>query len=432
MAKRKLSLLLLSLLAQPVLLALSGPAAQAADPFLLAGQDKRSFDAEDQPFQFYFWLPDAKWAPALNFVCVTHSLNPLIEPTIPVQIDEEGLLYRIDLRSMQWRAADWQRVLTEHHPYRGYSLVVSGQWFIQHVLDMGESQSAFDLIYGDSKPATAEEFLDFFEVNRGLTFATARVTDKSKVNLSGRRWVEHHPAPNGYQFAARNPASLTSAADPLNHPGGDFRQAEVEYVVGYSKTSLKTFRRGAFQFWFVSGADGKFKAVGDPKILEDTTRFKGRASVTMSGSCVQCHANGVEPIEDNLVAEVRRDMASSMTSPAAAAIALLHFGEIDRTILRAQEDFLAGIKAACGEEHDGKTITRLIDECVMDYIGRVDLERAARELWTTPQDVQDRITILSNTEGNKIPASLIGMGLGIPAPRDAFAQYFTVLYKTGG
>ena len=418
---------------------LTNPAALARS----AIADRQQFAEADHPFITYI-VADDTTAHVLFWILASTSTTAEIELCRPSLVSPG--LWRLDIRNLGWRHEDWKAVLEDPdgsavHPYGGYSMVVRGDWLVTDILDTQLSAAAHEdgiasyyrLLYQGKPPATESEFLKFWEIDGNVERHRGQIEGLSQVNRRGRRWIERRDRHGGYFWITRDSLALTTESDPLERPDGGFVHDGSEAIVGIEKLSSSTYERGAIQFYALFDGQGKLVNEAPVQLVEDGTRFRNVASIRTWGSCLKCHVEGIRPLEQNSLVDLanKYNTLTLSTDPNLLAnIRRFHFGSLATDVSRNQQDYAAGVKMVT----NGWNVEQLIEAVetvVRGYDAPLDLEKAARELGTTPALLKKSILAYAQLREGKpvypIPSGIAVLVYGGECSRDLFAQQFGLL-----
>ena len=413
-------------------------------------EDSKQFvvDGKRSP-SIYYIVADPVTNGVLRWVLTSSSVQPEVELCVPQPVAPN--LYRIDIDALGWRFEDWKQVLSVH-PYGGFSMLVRGDWLVTEILDCALSASQHEdgipayyrLLYRGKPPQNEQELLAFWEIDDVVTRRRGAIEGVSQVNRRGRRWIESRSRHDGYFWITRDSLRLNVGSDPLEDPSGKtFAHDGSEAIIGLNKVSSDGFTTGAVQFYHLGNGKGETVFEAPVQLVEDSTRFRNVASIRTWGSCLQCHVEGIRPIDENVVLSLN-DKYGIWTVPAdgknnqvLADIRRFHFGDLSREIRRNSEDYEAGVKMVTGW-----TVRELIEateSVVRGYDAALTLEKAALELGTTADLLKTNLIEYSQLREGKFafgaPAGLLMMAGGGTASRDLFAQQFSFLdnlVKHGG
>jgi len=415
-----------------------------------ARQDAQQFAADGKFSRYHYYLvADEVTNGVLRWVLSSTSLQPEIEQCLPTPIVPG--LYRIYLGTplneeqtkfdggLGWRHEDWFEVL-KAHPYGGYGIMVRGDWLLTDILDAALSASQHEdgiptydrLLYRGKPPKTEAELLKFWEIDDVKQRHRGAIEGISQVNRRGRRWIETRDRHEGYFWITRDATALSVGSDPLEDPTGGFRHDGSEAIVGLSKVSTRSFERGSVQYYWLGNGAGTTVYEAPVQLVEDSTRFRNVPSIRTWGSCLQCHLEGIRPLDSNALVELHQKygVLGASTNPALLAdIRRFHFGSLTRDIERNQEDYAAGVRM-----HTGWTVKELVEavkSVVEGYDASLTLAKASLELGVSPEILRERLIGYSGLSEGKFafgaPAGLLVLVNGGTCSRDLFAQQFSFL-----
>ena len=407
-------------------------------------EDSKQFmvDGKRSP-DVYYLVADDVTNGVLRWVLSSTSLQPEMELCFPVPVARN--LYRIDITQLGWRHEDWKQVLSVH-PYGGYSLLVRGDWLVTELLDCQLSASQHEdgipayyrLLYRGQPPQNEQELLKFWEVDGNETRRRGAIEGVSQVNRRGRRWIETRSRHDGYFWITRDSIALRVGSDPLENPSGqNLAHDGSEAIIGLTKTSSTGFATGSVQYYWLGNGSAGTVFEAPVQLVEDSTRFRNVASIRTWGSCLQCHVEGIRPLDENLILQLNDKYgiwqvpADGQSNQILADIRRFHFGDLSREIKRNQEDYEAGVRL-----HTGWTVRELIEateNVVRGYDANLTLAKAARELGVSPELLKKRLIEYSQLREGKFtfgaPAGLLMLVGGGTCSRDLFAQQFDFLDK---
>jgi len=368
-------------------------------------------------------------ANALAFMVASTSSQPIIEYCIPVQVSET--LYHIDLRQLRWDYREWIHILKSRYPYYfgdDWPLVVRADWLLVELSDAEQSDTHYRLLYGRRVPRTMADFRKFWKVgeqDKNLFFGM--VEGKSGIAKKQTRWIENLPILRGYYWQTKDTLQLDQASDPLDNIDGNFKHDGQEAIAGIPKVSLKTGTRGTLQVYLLAQgnrnaatADQKVdKADGD--LVEDYSRFRGKPQVRTAGSCIQCHALGInEPTQNELKEIIRIGVdVFAKGKGLQERLELFHLSDVGKEITRNQEDFADGVKITNGL--DPQANGEAFKKAVTNYDKTLTLEDAAREVFATPEELKLALAYASQVGQQRVVRSrLAALAHGKPMRREAW------------
>ena len=353
---------------------------------------------------------------ALAFAMASNTTQPIIERCLPQHVG--GTVYHFDLRNLRWDRTRFRKILEKRHHYGGYQIVIRPDWLIVELTDASESDTHYQLLYGEP-PKTRDEFFAAWAVNTTKEHSFGLVEGQSGVSVSGQRWLESFTVPRGYAWGTRDVFQLEKGKDPLEAPDGDFKHDGEEHIVGIAKMSIATGERGSLQAYFLCDGDGKRVDKADPDLVQDHSKFRGNSAIRTSGSCIQCHFAGLNDPTQNLLRDLlaRGVRLKTHEQQKAEEIEIFHLSDIGRDIRRANEDFATGVRITNGL--DVHANLRAFRRAIAFYDRPVSIEQAARELYSSVRDVRYVLGLQ-----NEVGARLALLAEGEAIPRTVWEQHY--------
>lgn len=398
-----------------------------------AAQDRATLPPADWPFTYYTTTqriedPDQQRSAAVGLRLVMASLapQPVLEECLPVEVTPT--LSRWDMRRLGFRAEDWA-TLTAADPYRTtpYPLVSRADWILLQLADANENLAYYRLALGGVVPKTRDEALKLLGVTttRQLTFGM--VEGDSGVSVQRVRLLTNFPILRGYAWGTKDVLSLEAHKDPLEQLEGDFQHDGEEWIIGRQKISTGARVRGALQWYFLSDGAGKIVHKAPVNLVEDHSRFRGLAEIRTPGSCIQCHKQGINaPTLNAFVKEIEAGVDRYAKPKDQAFLEQFHLGDLQTEIRRNNDDFGAIVALACG--CDAQEAGSRFTAAIARYDEPLNLERAARELYTTPENLRQALA-LSSGAGSKFTARIAGLAHGQVIPREAFEEAWFAIWQ---
>lgn len=373
----------------------------------------------------------AKCNATLAFVVASSSSQQIIEKSTPYSV-QDGL-FRIDLRDLKWDWRQWHKVLARY-PYNRrpdqLPLVIRADWLVLQLVDTTQSNAYYLLLYGRDD-LTRNDFLRVWNVNNDATSHFGIIT-RSEASLgpavSGIRFIENRPTgTRGSAWGTRDSAVTRGVSDPLESLDNKFRHDAEEWLVAMPKQSLATGKRGSLLAAWLNDAKGKRQEEAPPSIVTDHLGFRGQKAIRNWGSCVGCHANG---INDPGVSELRQYIAAGVDVYATPKklqeqIELFHLSDAGKQIVRDNEDFAAGVAMCNGLS--GEANAEAFAGTIEGYDRDVTLEVAAAELYTTPAELRLALAWASQS-GLRLGARLSGLAHDRPLSRAAWEDHWYAAY----
>lgn len=399
--------------------------------------DRAQYPASEHGYLYYVSTShlageqQAKCEATLAFVVASSTQQQIIEKATPQRV--QAGLYRLDLRELKW---DWRHWLTlvKRYPYNRspdkLPLVIRADWLVLQLVDTTQSNAHYLLLYGrDDLDRNA--FLKAWGVNNDAASHFGVITRSVAANgpaVSGIRLVENRPtATRGSAWGTRDSAKIDIKSDPLEHLDGNFLHDAEEWLVAMPKQSLTTGKRGSLLAAWLNDAKGKRQEEAPPSIVTDHLGFRGQKAIRNWGSCVGCHATG---INDPGVSELRQYIAAGVDVYAtpkklAEQIELFHLSDAGKQIARDNEDFAAGVAMCNGLS--GEANAEAFTGTIEGYDRDVTLEVAAAELYTTPAELRLALAWASQS-GLRLGARLSGLAHDRPLSRSAWEDHWYAAY----
>ena len=196
-----------------------------------------------------------------------------------------------------------------------------------------------------------------------------------------------------------------------------------EWIVGIPKLSLATGRRGVLQVYLLSDGRGNRVDRAPINLVEDGTRFRGLAEIRNPGSCIQCHAEGLNRPSENAIANYVLTGAQlyATTVEDRARIEAFHLGDAETAIARANDDFGAMVEELTGLAP--KAAASAFRNSIDRYDADLTLEDAARELGVSPATLRNAIAQQTGL-ANPLPARIAGLAHGRKVSRTAWESLY--------
>ncbi len=268
---------------------------------------------------------------------------------VPVAIDTEKTILRIDIRDFKWSADDWETLIAGCYPYALRDVDVAGE---REIASSTTSQCGIVrvdwFVFAAAQPPLYHELLKIPNTEQELE---QQIGVNSKANLlagrcvragfrnsgvsQGNRLIERHEGTSGmywksYDFTPlrrdgqhdlfRSPlgpvgAGLTQNADrEFAHDGGEFIFTLPNGLHGY----------------MLATADGKRIDRGPTEIVQDKSR---EDRVVINGiSCMSCHDHGIKDAREKKTGRHQGDLLEDEVGPVALKAGL------DRSETQAVQD----------------------------------------------------------------------------------------------
>lgn len=362
---------------------------------------------------------------ALAFAVAGASSQPTIEECTPAGIGNG--LYRLDLISLRW---DWRALhkVLASYPYHDHGklpLVVRADWLVVQLSDSTQSDAYNLLLYGKER-ITRDEFLKFWGVNNAVESHFGVITKKTpqSPNVAAIRWIENRPTnTRGSAWGTRDSAEINLRSDPLQHLDGSFQEDAQEWLVSMPKISTRTGQQGMLLAAMLFDAKGNQQNEAPPSIVTDHHGFRGQSAIRNPGSCVSCHATGINPPASNELREYIFSGVDVYATPKEKqqAIDRFHFTETGKQISRDNEDFAITLAAINGL--DGATNAECYVGTIDGYDRAVTLETAAQELYIEPEELKLALAYYNNA-GYQLGVRLSGLPHGKAMPRETWEEVY--------
>lgn len=396
---------------------------------------RQQFPPEEWGYHYYLSCAaaapehQADLAVATRLMVASSSLQPIVERCTPQHVTPT--LLHIDLRDLQWSATDWAKVLAEY-PYSDahLPLVVRADWLLLQLSDQTEGDAYFRLLFGGARiPKQRDDWLDLLNVSRerGKGFDALRfglIESESGVAKQPARWMENHPTLGGYAWGTRDVLEVRRDTDPLENPDGGFAHDGEEWIVGIPKVDIASGDRGALQVYALANGAGRIVEEAPVDLVEDSTLFRSQRAVRNPGSCVQCHAGGLNAPTTNDFRQLIADGVDVVFLGDKAKqdqIEAFHLGRVEQSLERANEDFQAIVRRVTGV--DSTAATKAFKAAVNRHDAPLDLAATARELGATPDDWRRAIGYAS-TQTSTLPARVAGLAHGRTITRTAWEDTY--------
>lgn len=372
---------------------------------------------------------------ALTLTIASTSRQRILQRCVPVEVSQG--LYRINLADLHWRQEDWFEIATKRNPYthdNASPLVIRGDWFLQEITDQQESDSYLRLLFGgDAIPKTIDDVRKAFDVDSKPEYRFGMIAGQSSVNKVGIRWLESRPVARGYYWQTFDALKLDQNRDPIEHPGGDFAFDGSEVIIGMPKLFIGTKETpgqwGVLQCYFLTNGKNEIVARAPVDLVEDSTEFRGYREIRNSGSCIQCHATGLNIPGPN---EFRELLLSGVTPyldfKDKENLDAFHLGDVVPSMQRSNDEFQTMVTLACGPfEKDEKptVVAEGFKRSIDRYDAALTLEQVASEMEIEPKAFAKALTDSGVLKTARL-RSLLAVGGKIP--RESFEQHYLSLY----
>lgn len=393
-------------------------------------EDRATFPPPDAPYLYYVTtaasLPHEREAleASLKLVIASTSLQPVVERCVPHNVTPT--LFRLDLRDLQWDWRIWHSVIKEY-PYDVHNLplVLRADWLLLNITDQHTNGNYTKLLLGTA-PKTRDEWLGMLGVDPNPVYRFGLIEEDSGVSKQRIRWIENRPISRGYAWGTRDVLEVNSTSDPLQHLAGDFKHDGEEWIVGIPKVSMKTGQRGTLQVYVLANGQGQLVDRAPVDLVEDKTEFRGNREIRVCGSCIQCHAQGLNDPTLNGLRQLITVGADVYSYPReqAESIEQFHLGDITKEMERNKEDYATIVQEVCRMRPEDVAFSFKLSTELYDL--PVTQDRAAYELSTTPERLKLAIANYS-AKYKETPARMVSLAHGLPIPRSTFEEQFLTI-----
>lgn len=335
---------------------------------------------------------------------VINSLSWALDPVALQPIDEAKTLFRIDLSSIGWDAARWER-LAAVYPYRhappdasklaaatGSSTpLLRGDWLAATAL---RAPLYYDLL---GLPDRLSSLLASLRINLPADVASGKARRyglKASAVARGSRLMQRHEFANGPAWLSFEYAPTTGRQDVFDTPGGPAEAGSPARSAPKPDASLVQFALpSGFTAFYMANGDGQRINDIPNSLLKDDAHPATR--IGAAGSCFGCHAEGVRGADDQL----RQRLAADIQLPKDQRdklLALHGSAESQQLLFRDDREFLAktmraaqllpgltlhGVDpvTALAQRHErGVTLADLADSLDLDLAGIAGVEAEAK------------------------------------------------------
>lgn len=358
---------------------------------------------------------------ALSLIVPASSREVNLDYCRPARVTET--LWRIDLAGLGWNVSDWLSVVHEY-PYSPTAssnpIVVRADWLLVQLTDSTVSDAYKRFVLGNGN--TRDEILAQLGVDGTAEYRFGLIQGQSGVSVSGTRWIENRPIARGYAWGTRDSRELDTDSDPLEQPDGGFVHDGEEWIIGLPKFDPVSGFRGALQVYFLANGNGAIVDRAPVDLVEDHTRFRNLSEIRSPGSCVQCHDGGLNPVGPNqLVQTIKAGVEAFADYANAQAVEAFHFSDTAKELRRNNEDYRETVRVVTGCEPEEATLAFM--SAIGAYDADVDLERAAAEVYLTPQELK-RAIAYGSEQGRRLGARLSSLAHGQTVPREAWEENY--------
>lgn len=396
-----------------------------------AARDLQRFPLEERGFLYYVTTacvePGLKRIAldvAFKLVLISTSRQRVQSKNAPVPITDT--CYRIDLRDMMWGYEDWRELIatSPYAPSQNW-LLHRADWLVVMLTDATESDAYLKLTYG-KVPKNRDELLAIAGVIRDPNLEYGTIEGKSRVSLNKVRRLINLPCTRGYAWLTQDVLDRRVQKDPLEQPEGDAVHDAEEGIIGYEKWTADG-TRGVVQLYGLWDGKGNNVASADPRIVEDHTRYRDRAIITLPGSCIQCHNVGQNyPTRDDFKALLDAKVQAFADYATQQQLQQFYFADLEKDLQRGNSDFTDLILAQTG--CNSTKAASLFAIAVRQYDEDLDTKRAAWESDASEDELKLALG-WANSTGVRLPARAALLASGGSISRDAWEDGGAVAVK---
>lgn len=389
------------------------------------------------------------------------SREPSIEIPRAVPLSDKRL-YRIDLRDYGWTTGGWGKIQTAQKIfYDGYT--VRADWLVWYTSDASSSQGYYDLLFSlerypeqhewwpggehngvnyapgwykkaragkENFPANEDDWNVAFGADKSFEILKDKErrlqVDRGAIVDEGDSIVAYHnrlllrvPVLQGGWWKTFDVKETREERDIPDHLLVDFtRKKAIEFKHDASEYIVNLPNGG--QAYLLSNGQGDRVEFADPFIARDTSGFKNKVVVRTAGSCVVCHANGINEPRHVLgdLADLGIDLkAKKETQRRLKAFYLSNLGKL---IKQDQDTYLEFLQKTSGL--DGEKNAVAFKTFTQFYQNPVTLVQACRELGVS----EDEMKVLAR---KSLKFRSVGLTRGKAVPRESWdAEIYRELY----
>lgn len=410
---------------------------------VLAGihRDVQALPERDRRFARYFTLTHLRdvglrddelqtYRNALAKLANSLSWHRVIK--IPVGIDREKTILRIDIRDYQWNDRVWKRILADY-PYG----IILDDPIARQLLDIAGGQLSY--LRGDwflatvSRPPLYHEVLQLPDNERKLEeqlhIDIAENIKQEKVVRAGfngsgvsrnNRLIERHESPYGSYWRSYDFASNSGQCNLFAHPLGPIAAGEPFRADGGE--IIFSLPNGLHAFMLL-GATGQRLDKAPSSIVSDPKR-PDRA-VENGISCMSCHARGLIAKQDQIRAHLEKSLAAFSEQETNTVKALYAPAPVLADLFKKDNDHFREAVERTGSKF---TATESVTALVSAYEREVDLGTAAAEVGMTSNAFSERLA-KSAVLMRRLGALRVSNGT---VQRQVFAEEFSELVRELG
>jgi mono/diheme cytochrome c family protein len=242
-----------------------------------------------------------------------NSLSWGLDPVALSPVNEAKTLFQIDLNSIGWSAARWER-MTSAYPFQSASSetsklvtttgttvpIMRGDWMTANAL---HAPLYYELL---GLPDRLTSLLASLKINLAADVATGkaqRYGTKTSSVARGARLAQRHEFANGAAWFTFEYAPTAGRQDVFDVPSGPAESGTQNRSAPKPDASLLHFALpSGFTAFYMANADGQRINDIATSILKNDSLPASR--ITSASSCFGCHANGVRGADDQLRARL--------------------------------------------------------------------------------------------------------------------------------
>ncbi|MFK7817103.1 MAG: c-type cytochrome domain-containing protein [Planctomycetaceae bacterium] len=336
-----------------------------------------------------------------------NSFSSQARITVPKQIDEDGLVLRIDLRDYGWTQQHHWLPLLNSYPYgllakgetadRLYDTTgcqipyVRADWFVHTATRPALYHRLVTLPDFQGIPERVGTLERLLGVNLQTNFDTDRLW---RAGFSGKksgvsdhnRIVERHDARYGYYWPSYDSAGDQGRQNFSRFPlGPKFPNRENLAAFDHDGGEFIFSLPNGMQAYMLATADGKRINIGPDEIVRDLNQHAGTFRIVNGISCMGCHQHGMVRFEDTI-----RPQWEDRTGDTADKVRRLYPNKetMNRLVDADEAQFMRAFSEACGEflkqgedaSKDIKSFPEPITTVSKKYDHELFLTDVAREL----------------------------------------------------
>ena len=360
---------------------------------------------------------------ALNYWLPHLSREVVLEHQLPQRVTDT--VYRIDYDLLGWGHKGWLAI-SRDYPYflTGDALIVRADWLLFETADASRSTLYYELLLG-TVPKTKADFAKAFGIDLTADPLAQRVViDEGRSGVALQtRLLEIRDEKSRTFSQTFDSLESSEDSDPPEVLAGGLDFDAQEFIVSMPKLDLRSGARGVAQAYLLADGNGNRIDIADSRVVVDHSEFLDVPQIRTPGSCVVCHAQGLNAPAANLVRDWIREGVEITAKEKGLQQQLEAFflGDTGRIVTRNNEDFTAFVQGACGCEP--LAAMEQWRSTVQVYDLPLTLEIAAHELECKADELTRAIAIYSEAVGpQERVARLSSLAHGFDVPRAAWEK----------